>query len=732
MLADEGTAIPVDTIRTWTDAQLKFMVKWVSVKNVSEIQHRTFGSFIKSITPFLPLTEASRLNINVEARARRAGTTVEIANPEGPVWRKGGDVFYNEKEMIVRKGNGEIVVTPNRIIPTIIPFKRPGIQSMAVLLSAFVKIQRGQVQPAVAPERFVLRWTSTTVFDKDRVDVVHSAFRQVFQQDPACEVLRDDETRTKEAVVRELCNILSNMDESLYYYLHTRIVYEFLAPYKKTRKLTSKSKVVYSKSLVVDANDKPLVPESSYQLVAVDDSLKEIAAACKQEGYPCICLYKGGLPPTIRIISSDGIDGALASRAAAAETRGSDKTGGSFLSAHIGYSGLSTEIVRTLQRGVAMIGGVLDAVTTPVDIFPGSIGNLDIIYASLRYHYKDRTDWRFVVEMSQMLNIKPSLKEWCRTSPRHDAHCVKFIPLNICNVKAISGKTSEAETREILKKYQEHSSSWAMAEYSSYTIFTSLYGSYPWQAVETKSETSATTALSNSRSFIPQKPLKQPHYVYHFGMADQFYGIVSTIPDLTLFGALAKVEKRTEKTRKWNEIVLERTTVTLKRVDTEAAWYALVRKDNAIRESYWCAAKVQFSPISNVLKIPKSGVTFDYKDGLEDAQITVQDYYDPEEGLNESRGRNQIAEDDESEDDEVDVVPDDEGGDWDDDDVVDVPLAKPQAKKAVEKRGRSKTPARKKPRNARDQVASDDDENVDDDDAGKGLSLDELQKKESS
>jgi len=133
--------------------------------------------------------------------------------------------------------------------------------------------------------------------------------------------------------------------------------------------------------------------------------------------------------------------------------------------------------------------------------------------------------------------------------------------------------------------------------------------------------------LSNSRSFVDKIDVVNQHYAYRFGFADQFYGVCSTIKDFSMFG-MAVTTKSVKKRNGSSHIKvsMKEEMVPLQSYDSEESWYKQVIEDNCTREAYWCVAKKLYSPISNVLAIPATGVPIDRDEDTGEWAVMPQDY----------------------------------------------------------------------------------------------------------
>jgi len=139
-------------------------------------------------------------------------------------------------------------------------------------------------------------------------------------------------------------------------------------------------------------------------------------------------------------------------------------------------------------------------------------------------------------------------------------------------------------------------------------MYTSLYSDYPWQTPDPKSTGEVQTpTLSESQSTFYSGPRpRMNHYVYRFGLADSFKGVISTIPGFKTFGQEIQLVMADEE---HYDMTFRDVLSPLKCYDTELKWYNQVVKDNIVREFYWTVARPQYNPVSNVLRLPESGVT---------------------------------------------------------------------------------------------------------------------------
>jgi hypothetical protein len=729
--AMDRPTIPDEVLQAMEMKELQFFQQYLGWEATPVAKRETFKNAIERIKEYLPLSQASRRRITEQIDKLKKGEVFSVGNFETTLWRTGGKAYYTEKNVILVKGTGDVVIAPNTVIPTIDKTRRPGSNAMAVLLGSFLKIQKGKIV-TIQIQNFMSRWTRGVGFTPQAYIQVVDLFSKLITDTPLWSTIQDEEqTYSREKAVSAICGLLSQMDEAMYYYLHTFVVFEFLSPFKPIeRKGKMKNHPYKYSNLRYMIDGKFKVNPKSYVSVTSQVS-KAVVKAIRSNDYPEVMVYCGGVQPQIKVGDCSTIMQTVASQHLSAHTRGSDKTAGSFLSLQIGYSGVAPELVRRLQRGVAMAGGLLlKDPQAMIDIQLSSTGDAEIMGPSLKHYFPNSSNYRFYVDSTKKHAISSTWKPYITTIHRPGAHYVKYDAQQMKTRKA----TSDVEELSITQaNYQKDSHQWA-PEFpcSGYTMFETLFGPYPWKSSDDKDSDS----LSSSRSFAEIPSPKIPHFVHLFGLNDRFTGIITTQPDYKLFGVEVTVVPPTKKgpaptttadgekkasvesdkksngtelaiaalKKGVNPIVTTRaTSVDIPLVKTESEWYRHVVTSNAKREAYWCIAKPQYSPVSNVLIIPKSGVTVSELDEV--TEITYDDatIHEVEEYVDEytydgeykfAKVADSDQEDDDNEDSNGDETNSEDEGDDDDDEGSDEGSDEPDEVEE-EKKKEEKRPVRK-------------------------------------
>jgi len=621
LLPMQRATIPQIRIDDMTDVQLRFMSAFTSlemtpVKNLKE--HETL---LKGLKGYLPLSARSRTLLSETLQKRTQGLIPNVGDMEPTLWKTGGAVYYSPTEIYLRKGTGEIDVLSNKIIPTLTPSTRMGVQAATVLTGTLMKITKGKIIENFQGKQFVERWGRNCPFRPAGYFEVVDAFREVADTTPVmAQIAAKPDTLTNDRALRGIMSILTQMNEELYYYYHTKIVFDFLCPYEDNPKYPEEETLKYTNRRHKLGN-KLRCPESCYKLLPEDNFSPDFIKEVQRRGYPCVALYLGGMESCVRELKNvTDISAPLEARASSMAVRGSDSSCTSFLSKNFGYSGVTTELTKTFTRAVAMVGGVLEKlgpdVLVDVEIF--SPGDVPLIYSSLMHHYEEDKRWRLVMTRHHYVNAEKKYRDRIITEPRRGAHFVSYKPVMMQSY-AKSKQQGEKENAEVTKRnYQSDSHKWRPTEsYTGYTIFTKLYGYYPWIGPKDSKDVSEGRGLSVSERLHPPCP----HYVYGFGFSDDFQGICSTIQDYKLFGLKATIAVELKSRR----VELQKTMVSLKLYKTELEFYRVVCAHNALRESYFCYARPLYSPISNVLHVEKGGVEIVYSSEFDEWSVVAQD-----------------------------------------------------------------------------------------------------------
>jgi hypothetical protein len=291
--------------------------------------------------------------------------------------------------------------------------------------------------------------------------------------------------------------------------------------------------------------------------------------------------------------------------------RGADKGAGSFISSMVGYSGLTTSLWKSIIRGVSLTLGVLSS-EKEVDVVLETPGHLSVIYSSLMKHAKDK-DWKLYLEHRHAASADIRYADRVITDFRPSVHRVIYSPVGM---RSHSLGNNEF-TREInVNLFERDSSFWKPHNCEKYTIYAPLFGYFPWAKPLTKDDDSKLVADDNNgRSFVPKVFPKSPQFVYKFGHADQFCGVVSTVKGL-LYGGFQYDDIKN---------ALTRADVTPVCITDPATWYRHVIANNVAREMWWALGSPQYSAVSNVVWIPRSGVRLMTND-LGDLEIVTDDY----------------------------------------------------------------------------------------------------------
>jgi len=510
------------------------------------------------------------------------------------MYRTGGNSYYTQEKVILVQGSGKVEVVKNTVVPDPeIAGTRPGMNSLQTFLSTFLIIKKGEIKSSVSYDAIVKR------FRRDRMVFKPYGMARVLSTVIDCathvpvlkKIMQDQETVTSERLVSLIRVILKSIPANIYYYIHTQVVFDFLNCFSQVQGKYTLGRLA--------KRGLPLVPDNAFHIVkeseCVGDLTKDIfQEILDMESYPVVALYLGGLSTFITTPIVEGITTAIASMQLSNQTRGSEKTALSIMSAMVGYSGVTTEHVKTIQRAVAMVGGVIKSGIYKIDIELASLGDMSMLHNSLSSHFP-AADWAFHIMANQLTNVESAYRYRVTTERRKGAHLVRYEKTDIKS-HTTKDKSADKVLLSVSKEtYQSESGDWQPSdEYTGYTVYTAVFGYYPWAG--------PGESLQGTRFFSELRAPQKKHYVYGFGLGDKFYGIISTIPTYALFG---KVVTKIHTDR---APILADAAVPLPCIISEMDWYRRVVQHNCLREVYWAIARPQFSPISNVVVVPKSGI----------------------------------------------------------------------------------------------------------------------------
>jgi hypothetical protein len=308
------------------------------------------------------------------------------------------------------------------------------------------------------------------------------------------------------------------------------------------------------------------------------------------------------------------------------------------------------------MRAVSMAGAAL-AKGCATDIQLYKANDLPLIFSSLKKHFPDG-DWKVILPFDNQVEVSLSHRGCIIPHGRDGSHLIVYHARGM-NSYAMKEKDGNEDYVQLsMNNYKQDSAKWAPRDiHPEYTVYTSIYGDYPFKK---------PGAPPSKDKFYSSPAPKQQHYVYRLGYGDNFLGIISTTKDLKLYGIEARViespessdtdseasnsasrpppasstattadktsassAKASEAEDDWDDedddedeegdyeeveceerrrIETKPTEVTLRVCDSESDWYNWVIASNSIREGYWCNAKPLYSPISNVIFPPRSGV----------------------------------------------------------------------------------------------------------------------------
>jgi len=246
---------------------------------------------------------------------------------------------------------------------------------------------------------------------------------------------------------------------------------------------------------------------------------------------------------------------------------------------NLGFSGYTSNEWRQLSM---MVGATLHYIQQDVEVVlqVDSVGHLPFLRSSFErwqtlLGYKDRK-WSFSVNVGDRVNIPQDEAAYVSVTVPSSAHFVWISDTQL---------PSEGDTKAVLEKSGQVGNAITAKRY---TLYTTLWGAYPW---------------------------KSGHYVKKYGCPFDFKGFVTTDRDFALWGTDDRV-------------ALKR--MTLADIRTEQEWYHLVVKANECVMSYFLKPLTLYSPLSNVVFAPRTGVKMRYQEdtGTLEYSLPVREFVD--------------------------------------------------------------------------------------------------------
>jgi len=196
------------------------------------------------------------------------------------------------------------------------------------------------------------------------------------------------------------------------------------------------------------------------------------------------------------------------------------------------------------------------------------VGRVPIVVSSLKKSgIWDETnltgcDWRVVVSSSNYPNIHPNYLDKCASEARPGAHFVLISRASLPGEGTVTAIA--ARTNDVLGTIKS----------TSYTAYCPVYGTAPFEKK-----------------------------VFSFGCPFDFFGFVTTDGFLNLGGY------------EYNKPgIAEEKLVKLTRVQSETAWYDKVVRANSVALSYFLNPLAPYSPITNVIVPPQTGLSLHFDD----------------------------------------------------------------------------------------------------------------------
>jgi len=587
LLTKPGRDMPATTIAILTKKELQWLVNYNgagSKKNQTEVKE-----YQEKYGEYFPITNATRQAIALRVREVTSAGTIGIGSWESVAYTKGGNVYVTEKEVILKSGNMTKVVTRSAIaIPWAV--QKRGIIPLGLLLSALVKYKSSKWELAFEMGALLEMQSKMLSLDLHVLTDVFNTFASVASETTLFRAnLTLNKTYSGEALLNFLFSTLHEMPDSHYYFLHAKVCCQFLRYYKHNKS----GKTLKARATLRDGAN--IIPDNCVdhfdpKEVGVDS---EYMDAINSIGAIPYCLYRGGLPLQLAIPTEKTLADVIKWRAKCASFSPSAKTALGVYADSMMFGNVTSRAVRRIQRAVVLSLAAIrrDEKNEGVDIEITSAGDVPLIANSLRTHAAGR-NWKLQVGSGDMKKVSPDWKPYCSLNPTGKIF-VSYEPNQLH-----STKIEQAQ----LSAFTKTSDTWKPERYDQYIVYSRLYGPYPWMK-----SSPDKTKMPNPAFFEFQAPAYD-HHVYKFGLSDSFLGLVTTYAKLELPGFDVKYEKG------YKNFTYHEKAVQLQEVMTQEEWYRIVMVDIVRRPFAWALVSTKYSPLANVIIVPKGGVLFDISD----------------------------------------------------------------------------------------------------------------------
>lgn len=507
--------------------------------------------------------------------------------PEEAVISMGGSVFYTPKEIALTSVSGEVTVTPNAPVPSQFGVKaaRKYVQFILPLCSQLVINKKGKWEIKI--ENAWSKVFSRSGLNISELHVIASLVLAVLEQDrvwmdmPSVSKL----STTGSAKLVFIKEALERIDDLAYIYLHTSIVVKFL-----------RAVIPDGKKFVVRmSGDEPAIPVKSYESVKITPAQAKDFRKWTPQAY----YYVGGFIPLVDVPVDDGtINSAYLSLQRLREFSGGDSSAVMLLAGMKDFSGLTTEAGKRLSF---ILAATLFCWSKKllVDIRLSSMGDLFPLMSSLNLWKRIvATEWEekpgghqstwvnFMPQARKAIPLDPSIEPYMISAHREDAVAIWWNADQLTTAQE-KGKTVDHD----LLSFQLLPAD-IVANDQDFIAYNPIYGPNMFPQDKHARPTGRTTPL-------PENDFDEL-FVYPFGNAAKFNGIVSTFDDLALWGR--------ERVGSGKTAVDRFTSIKLQVVPSMKEWYAKVCTACTAHYSLTFNAVSRYSPISNLLYMSKKAV----------------------------------------------------------------------------------------------------------------------------
>jgi hypothetical protein len=519
--------------------------------------------------------------------------------PESFVQTTGGSMEYSPKTVTMTDLSGRTLVRDNLPIP--LPFGRtnvfPNVQVVASLCSQIVRNTSGTWESSIS----TVAWQKTfrSVINVPGMQMVAKATTTILSRSSSWQAMETIQRNTIQGpeLLSFVVSALNQLDPVVYWTLNTMIVFDGLRAFEKRG-----NEYLHC----VDENGNRVIPAECYTFIDFPDN-KAITSS-----YPAIAQYNGKLPLELSFPEADGsFESARLAQSRLREVQGSDSSCASLLAAMRGYSGLTDVFGR---RVTFLVSATLFCwmKKRSVDIQLSTVGDLSMLISSLNYWRRKiistprdsdvqkmfsdgvyECDVRFIVpKASDFRSVPATLHNKLNYYVRADSVYVGFHDVTL--------PTSDKKGQKV--DYDAFSKTLVPGNVGSsdYLIYSAIFGDFPFLSDQEVIRTRNSTLKA-----VMDVKYKMP-YVFRFGIASGFGGVLSSFADCHLLGfGWEPKERAKDGSQLFDATSKVLHVIRLPLVSSQRRWHEIIVEDCAIQVTIFFNPVIRYSGISNLVRQSK-------------------------------------------------------------------------------------------------------------------------------